>query len=459
MQISRGRRAASLLVGLTLTAGAVATASGTVGATTEPPGTEPAGTEAEMTDTSGAPGGSAAPGGEGGTVEAAPTCTGESDGVLHIGTVLPETGSLAFLGPPEFAGAELAINDINAAGGVLGQEVALDQGDSGDGSTPEIAAATVADHLTAGVDVFIGAASSTVSFNFIDTLVENCKVHFSPANTSPDFTTYADDGLYFRTAPSDVLQGRILGELMINDGVTNAVFLALQDPYGDGLLQYSTESFADAGGEVLDAFSYDPNAASFDAEVDRVVSANTEAVVVIGFEETAQILTGLFEAGVTNETHKIYLVDGNVGNALGEQLPAGSMEGIQGTLPAAEITEDFRARMLEVDPELIDYSYGPETYDAVVISALAAAVAGTDDPAQIAANINGVTRDGEKCTTFADCIALIDAGTDIDYDGPSGPQTFGPEGEPTEASFVVLCYDAANKVDGDCAPFYQFAAL
>jgi branched-chain amino acid transport system substrate-binding protein len=170
-------------------------------------------------------------------------------------------------------------------------------------------------------------------------------------------------------------------------------------------------------------------------------------------------LTGLFEAGVTNESHRIYLVDGNVGNALGEQLPPGSMEGIQGTLPAAEITEDFRARMLEVDPELIDYSYGPETYDAVVISALAAAVAGTDDPAQIAANINGVTRGGEKCTTFADCIALIDAGTDIDYDGPSGPQTFGPEGEPTEASFVVLCYDAANKVDGDCAPFYQFATL
>ena len=458
MQHSRGRRASALLVGLTLAVGAAAAASGTVGATTEPPDTEPAGTEAEGDEPMGSgPMTSAAPGE--GTVEAAPTCTGEADGVLNIATVLPQTGNLAFLGPPEFAGAQLAVDDINAAGGVLGADVGLDQGDSGDTST-DIANQTVDRQLAAGADVFVGAASSGVSFTFIDKLVENCKVHFSPANTSPDFTTYADDGLYFRTAPSDVLQGRILGETMINDGVTNAVFLALQDPYGDGLLQYSTESFADSGGEVLDQFSYDPQAPTFDVEVDRVVSAAPEAVVIIGFQETSQILTALFEAGVTNETTKMYLVDGNVGNYLADLLPPGSLEGIKGTLPQAELTDDFRTRLLETDPELIDFSYGPETYDAVIISALAAAAAGSDDPAAIAASINGVTRDGEKCTTFADCIALVDAGTDIDYDGPAGPMTFGPEGEPTEASFAILTYDANNLViGGDAAPEYVFATL
>ena len=452
-----------MLVGLTL----AAAASSTVGATTEPPGTEPAGTEATgteaegteaMTDVSAAPGGSAAPG-EGGTVEAAPACTGEANGVLRIATVLPETGDLAFLGPPEFAGAQLAINDINAAGGVLGADVELDNGDSGDTST-DIANQTVDRQLAAGADVFVGAASSGVSFTFIDKLVENCKVHFSPANTSPDFTTYAEDGLYFRTAPSDVLQGRILGELIVEDGYASAVFMARQDPYGEGLLQYSTESFADSGGEIIDQFLYDPAAPTFESEVERIVSAAPEALVIIGFEETAQIMTSLFEAGITADTTAIYLVDGNVGNALGEQLPAGSLVGVKGTLPQAELTEDFRARMLEVDPELIDFSYGPTTYDAVVISTLAAAVAGTDDPAQIAAHINGVTRDGEVCTTFADCIALVEAGTDIDYDGPAGPMTFGPEGEPTEASFAILCYDENNvAVGGECETTYQFATI
>ncbi len=393
------------------------------------------------------------------TVQAAPSCTGDSDGVLAIATVLPETGNLAFLGPPEFAGAELAIQEINEAGGALGADVTLDQGDSGDTST-DIANQTVDRQLAAGGDAFIGAASSGVSFTFIDKLVENCKIHFSPANTSPDFTDYADDDLYFRTAPSDVLQGRVLADLMIEEGVTTATFMALQDPYGEGLLKYSTEPFADQGGEIVEQFTYDPQAAEFSAEVDKVVSGDPEALVIIGFEETSKILTSLFEAGFTPaDGKKIYLVDGNVGNALGEQLPAGSMEGIRGTLPAAEITGDFQDRLLAVDPELIDFSYGPETYDAVIIVALAAQIAGSDDPAAIAAEINGVTRDGEKCSTYADCVALIDAGTDIDYDGPSGPQTFGPEGEPTEASFKILTYDANNEVEAGTATEFRFAKI
>ncbi len=468
MKATRVKRVGALLVGLSLVAAACGSDDDDT-ATTEAADTEtteaveettaPDTTEGDMTEETTAPDTTdeMAEGGE--TVQAAPSCAGEGDGVLNIATVLPETGNLAFLGPPEFAGAELAIQEINEAGGVLDAEVTLDQGDSGDTST-DIANQTVDRQLAAGADAFIGAASSGVSFTFIDKLVENCKIHFSPANTSPDFTTYADDDLYFRTAPSDVLQGRVLADLMIEEGVTTASFMALQDPYGEGLLQYSTEPFADSGGEIVDQFTYDPQAAEFSAEVDRVVSGDPEALVIIGFEETSKILTSLFEAGFTPEAgKKIYLVDGNVGNALGEQLPVGSMEGIRGTLPAAEITGDFQERLLAVDPELIDFSYGPETYDAVIIVALAAAIAGSDNPAEVAAQINGVTRDGEVCETFADCKALIDAGTDIDYDGPSGPQTFGPEGEPTEASFKILSYDAENKVEAGVPTEFRFAQI
>jgi ABC-type branched-subunit amino acid transport system substrate-binding protein len=466
MKATRVKRVGALLVGLSLVAAAcgsddddTATTEAAETETTEAEAeTETTEAEAEVEETT-APDTTdeATEGGE--TVQAAPSCAGEGDGVLNIATVLPETGNLAFLGPPEFAGAQLAVDEINEAGGVLGADVTLDQGDSGDTST-DIANQTVDRQLAAGADAFIGAASSGVSFTFIDKLVENCKIHFSPANTSPDFTTYADDDLYFRTAPSDVLQGRVLADLMIEEGVTTASFMALQDPYGEGLLQYSTEPFADSGGEIVDQFTYDPQAAEFSAEVDRVVSGDPEALVIIGFEETSKILTSLFEAGFTPDSgKKIYLVDGNVGNALGAQLPAGSMAGIRGTLPAAEITGDFQERLLAVDPELIDFSYGPETYDAVIIVALAAAIAGSDNPAEVAAQINGVTRDGEVCETFADCIALIDAGTDIDYDGPSGPQTFGPEGEPTEASFKILSYDENNEVEAGVPTEFRFAQI
>jgi ABC-type branched-subunit amino acid transport system substrate-binding protein len=412
-------------------------------------------------DDSGSPDTTAAGGGEtdgGGGEATAPTCTGESDGVLSIGALLPETGSLAFLGPPEFAAAELAVAEINDNGGVLGEDVQYRPGDSGDTST-EIATQTVTGHLDAGVDAIVGAASSGVSFTVIDQITGACVIHFSPANTSPDFTDYDDDGLYFRTAPSDVLQGRVLADLMVEEDNATAAIMALQDPYGEGLLQYTKEAFEDQGGEVVTDLVYDPQAQNFSAEVDEIVNAGTDAVVVIGFDETSQILTTMFEAGVDPAETKIYLVDGNVGNALGENFTeSGTLEGIAGTLPAAEITAEFRDRLLEQDPDLVDFSYGPETYDAVMIIALATAIAGTDDPAAVAAEIIGVTRDGTECTTFADCIELIDAGEDIDYNGPSGPQTFGPAGEPSEASFAILRYGDDNRID-DSLTEYKFAQL
>ncbi len=116
---------------------------------------------------------------------------------------------------------------------------------------------------------------------------------------------------------------------------------------------------------------------------------------------------------------------------------------------AGEI-QDFRDRLLEVDSELIDFSYSAESYDAVIVTVLAALVAGSDDGIAVAAEINGVTSGGEKCTTFADCAALAEAGTDFDYDGVSGPLEFQDEGEPTQASILILEFDetGAIVVDG-----------
>ena len=126
------------------------------------------------------------------------------DLTLKLGSALPLTGNLAFLGPPEEAGAYLAVDEINAAG--KGITIDYTPGDSGD--TDNKAYDTeIPRLLNAGAEAVVGAASSGVSLQFIDRLTAECVIHFSPANTSAAFTTYEDKGLYFRTAPSDVLQG------------------------------------------------------------------------------------------------------------------------------------------------------------------------------------------------------------------------------------------------------------
>ena len=203
----------------------------------------------------------------------------------------------------------------------------------------------------------------------------------------------------------------MLSELMLEDDVASAALLARQDAYGEGLLQYTKEPFEEGGGEVVVERTYDPEAQTFEAEVDEIVSEDPDALVMIGFDESGRILSSLFEQGFTPDAKQIYLVDGNIGNALGEDFTEpGTLVGIKGTLPSAEVTEDFRARLLEVDPALIDLSYGPETYDAVVITALATVQADTDDPAAVAAEINGITRDGTSAPPSRSAPPLVDDG-------------------------------------------------
>lgn len=369
-----------------------------------------------------------------------------ADGTLTIGTLLPQTGSLAFLGPPEFAGVDLAIKEINEAGGVLGKDVAKVDSDSGDTST-NIASQSVDRLLSQNVDVIVGAASSGVSKTVIDKITGAGVVQISPANTSPDFTDYPDKGLYFRTAPSDVLQGRILGNQIIEDGSATVGILALQDAYGTGLAENVEKSVTGSNGEVVETIIYDPKAAEFTAEVSQLKGADPEAIVVIGFEESAKVIQELAKQGIgPQDGKKLYLVDGNIGNALGEKLPAGLLAGVKGTLPGADSGAEFQARLKAVDPALKDFSYAGESYDAVNVVALAALAGESDAGADIAENLVDVTTGGEKCTTFADCLALSEAGTDFDYDGVSGPIEFDENGDPTEASVGVYEYDAKNTI-------------
>lgn len=380
------------------------------------------------------------------------------DGKVIIGELLPETGSLAFLGPPEFAGVALAKKDIDDAGGVLGKPIVILKGDSGDTST-DIANQTTDKHLAAGADVILGAASSGVSKTVIDKITTAGVILFSPANTAPDFTTYKDNGLYFRTAPSDVLQGRVLSDLIAAGGGKKVGILARQDPYGQGLLKYTRDPLKEAKVDVVEVV-YDPEAPNFDAEVDKIAGAKPDNVVVIGFDESAKILTKMIEKKIGPKDVKIWLVDGNVGNALGTKFASlpGALQGVKGTLPSAQLKDDFKARLKTIDANLKDYSYSGEAYDAVIIVALAAEVAKSDAPGDIAKQINGVTKGGTKCTTYKECLALVKAGKDIDYDGIGGPYEFGDAGEPNQASFAVLQYGADNKID-DTKTEYKYAKI
>ncbi|MGJ8721682.1 MAG: ABC transporter substrate-binding protein, partial [Salinibacterium amurskyense] len=250
------------------------------------------------------------------------TSTGSEGGELSLklGTALPVTGNLAFLGPPEIAGTEYAASEINAAD--AGIQIELIQGDSGD--TDNKAYETEIPRLLGeDVSAILGAASSGVSLQFIDQVVGAGVIQFSPANTSAAFTTYDDKGLYFRTAPSDVLQGEVLGNLIAADGHETLGMIVLNDSYGTGLAGYTQEAFEAAGGEVVAQPTYNTGDTTFDAQISEVLAADPDAIALITFEEVSTMLPSIVSSF---PAENLYFVDGNLAN-FGDEFAAGTLTG------------------------------------------------------------------------------------------------------------------------------------
>lgn len=431
----RAAKLAALGVGVALLAtacgGGSSTSSGSSSASAAPQGV------ACPAPQSGSGGATAAPTRASGSVPPATTTT---DTPLKLGSLLPTTGSLAFLGPPEIAGVNLAVKQVNDAGGVLGKPIEVIHRDSGDTKT-DIATQSVTNLLGQNVSAIIGAASSGVSKTVINQITGAGVVQFSPANTSPDFTTWDDKGLYWRTAPSDVLQGRVLGNYIASCGAQTLGMIVLNDAYGTGLQKNIKEAFQSAGGKVVAEELFNEGDSQFSTQVDKVLAAKPDALALITFDQAKQIVPLLTGKGV--KPTSMFMVDGNTSD-YSKDFQAGTLKGAQGTIPGTFAKDDFKKQLLAIDPSLKDYSYAGESWDAVNLIALAAEEAKSTKGVDIAKHLKDVSQGGEKCGDFASCVTLLRQGKDIDYDGKSGPVTFSDAGDPTEAYIGIYQFDDKN---------------
>ena len=372
------------------------------------------------------------------------------DGVVKFGGILPLTGALAFLSPPEIAGVDLAIADINAAGGVLGQPVTWSLEDSSDGDNPQVAPASATKLLDEGVDVIIGAAASGVTRLIIDQVTKAKTVQISMSNTAPDLSTWDDGGYYVRTAPSDLLQGAIVGNTIVTDGNQNVAIIYQQTSYGEGLEAKAKATIEAAGATVVSSLPFPENETNFDTIVDQTIAAGADSILVISYDEIKKIVPALQKKQFDGS--KIYFVDGNLANFSGESW-AGYIEGAKGTLPGGKLNDGFQQRAADLykanyGKDLTEFAYLAESYDAVILAALAAEAAGSDTGEAIAATLQSVSTGGEKFDVASgDAVEVLKAalaaakeGKDIDFDGYSGPIDFDDNGDPTGASIGIYQY-------------------
>jgi len=380
------------------------------------------------------------------TAAATPTVGGP----LKIGLLGPLTGPLAPFGPDYINTANMALKHINDAGGVLGQPVELVVGDTGTAPEQGVAEARRLVDI-AGVHAIVGAASSAVTLAVAESVtVPNKVLEISNCSTSPALTKVKDNDYLFRTPISDAAQGVVLADLVEELGFTKVCTLYVNNAYGQGL----NENFAAAyTGTITAQVSHaDETATTYASELNQCVEGGAEALLALSYP-TGQADVYLKEAIEGAIIDQFVFCDGTKSGTMFKQLGWEHFDGMEGTAPGALETA-FGTTFDDAFEDKYGYLYqtpfNRETYDAVVLIALAAEKAGSTDPTAIrdvlrdVANAPGEVA-GPGADGVADALAAVQAGTDINYQGAAGSIEFDENGDILVGAIEIWRVDAASE--------------
>ncbi|MXY87886.1 MAG: ABC transporter substrate-binding protein [Dehalococcoidia bacterium] len=377
-------------------------------------------------------------------------CGDDEEETLKIGVVLPETGALAAYGGPMIVSVELAEEDIKSGGGAI-EVIYADSG-----TDPDKANESVNRLLGEGAHVIVGAAASGISQAIIQTLYDEKIPQCSPSNTSPNFTGQGNAGYYFRTAPSDAAAAPVIADTVVSRGGTRVSIVARADDYGQALAALLADRLDELGAES-DTITYDPQAATFDAEVSGVTSYGPDAIVLIVFDEGVNLIRGLLEAGFDPST--MYGSDGIFRPVLNTSVNASDPNVLDGmtlfvaTAPGSDAYDSFKVRLENALEQEGNLAFGAQSYDCTIILALAARAAGSTDGDDIIAAVSEVTGGGRECSSYADCAEGIDDGDDIAYVGKVGRLKLDAGGDPTVATYTVSRFEGGELVEQSTQAF------
>lgn len=356
-------------------------------------------------------------------------------GPLKIGRISPITGDLSFINPGHVNASKLAVKDINEAGGIFGENVELIVEDTG---TDPVQGADATRRLidVVGVHCIVGPASSGVGMGLIDIVVGREVPIISPCNTAVAFTKYPDKDFYFRTVPSDALQGAAMANFAYEKGYRTAGILSRNEPYGIGLEEVFQETFEELGGEVLQAVRYDPKAPTFKAEVRKATEGDPDVFVLMCLmEDGVKIVKTASQQGITKEIPMMTCegfespkIPDKVGkNPEGEYIVWEAK--ICGATPYPVKKGGFVKKFKEYTGEE-PWAYMDSAYDATILFALAAREAGDTDPKTIRDHLRSVANPpGEKVTDVGKALGLLGEGKEINYQGYSGEITYDDYGD------------------------------
>jgi branched-chain amino acid transport system substrate-binding protein len=427
------------------------------------------------------------------TPGANPAAGGSGGFTVKFGFIAPLSGTDAAFGEGTVNGARLAIEHVNAAGGVDGQKLELLLRDDAGNADKGVTAAQ--DLVKQNVVAVIGPIWSGVTKAVVEKVTREAGVPtISPGATSPALATFEDGGCFFRTIPNDLLQGKAISKLLRDEAQQGVTIVYRDNAYGKGLADAIDADLTATGAKALAKVAYGDSDQVDYAALKAKIPAGTTAIAMVAYTGDATSVLRDWIASNENPTWKWYFSESLRDNTLADNVanPA-KLEGFKGTFPQpagngyAAFATAFKTRFGK-EPGV----YDANAYDAVMLAALAMVQGGigtnrdnlnlnptdtlnrmnevvdANNTAIKAANntrqaimrtLADVSRTGTKQTGFGvagftDAVAKLKAGIDLDYDGVSSSVDMDDRGEMTGGGYVIWQWQGGKYVN--TSTLYQF---
>ncbi|MCP4181636.1 MAG: ABC transporter substrate-binding protein [bacterium] len=364
---------------------------------------------------------------------------------INIGLIVPMTVN------PEYSqelinGANLALDEINASGGIFDKQLKLfiadDEGDK------EIAATKSIQLINDNSVICILSPSSSRSIHIAENVtIPNEILHISYNATSPSLTSLDDNGYFWRTVPSDVYQGSVSAKYVYNIlGISNVGILNIDNAYGNGLSDSFKENFVGLGGEVLSHITFVEQASYDDFDFKPMLDET--------FDHLSQSFFFIINGNEAHKITNIIQVENYFSQSYHPQIigadahkvpnfipnsPASIIDGMIGTSPKGLKNTEFESNYSNTYGETLISTEPRNLYDAVYLMAYAILSAESIIPSNIILKLKDVSELGEKIgvNQFNKAKVFIEAGMDIDYDGASGKIDFDENGDVTSGAYEI----------------------
>ncbi len=350
---------------------------------------------------------------------------------IKLGILIGFTGPLESLAPDMAAGANLAVQEVNDSGLLLGggTTVSTVNGDTGciDAGLAVASAERLitSDHVSGIVG---GMCSGETGAVLANVAMPNGIVMISPSATSPGLSTAEDNGLFFRTSPSDARQGQVMTDILNDRGFDTVAVTYTNNDYGKGLADAFQAAFEASGGTVTLNAAHEDGKADYSAEIGALASAGGQVLVVAGYIDQGG--GGIIDAALDTGAFDLFMFpDGMVSDTLAEKYAA-LTEGSFGQNPGSdsEGTTVFHT-LGEAAGFSPTNAFSAESYDAAALILLAMQAAGSSDPQVYKDFVMDVANaPGEEILPgqLGHALELIAAGTDVNYVGASAVELIGP---------------------------------